>query len=57
MSRLTRHGVPVFLVLGVACLAVGMSGNRAFWYIGLAFTVIGVGALVRNSRADNTPKV
>jgi len=34
-----------------------MSRNRAFWYIGLAFIVIGVGALVLNSHADNTPKV
>lgn len=57
MSRLTRHGVPVFLVLGIACLAVGMSGTRAFWYIGLAFIAIGVVALVRNSLADKTPKV
>ena len=57
MSKLTRHGVPIFLVLGIAFLGVGLSGNRAFSYIGLAFIVIGVGALVRNSRADNTPKV
>ena len=45
------------MVLGIAGLAVGMRGNRIFWYIGLAFIAIGVGALVRNSLADNTPKV
>jgi membrane-bound ClpP family serine protease len=36
-----------FLVLGVAFIAIGISGNRAFTTIGLVFLVLGFVKLAR----------
>ena len=45
-----KPGIP-FLILGVAFLAIGVSGQRGFWGIGAAFLAIGVAMLVRQRRA------
>jgi hypothetical protein len=43
-----RKGVGVpFLVIGLAFLALGTGGRRAFLAIGLAFLVLGIISLVR----------
>jgi len=41
-----RQGFP-FLIIGIAFLAIGASGRRAFVAIGAAFLAIGVALLVR----------
>jgi hypothetical protein len=40
MSRIGRSGYP-FVAIGIAFLAIGISGRKAFLAIGLAFLVIG----------------
>jgi hypothetical protein len=40
MRRIGRAGYP-FVALGVAFIAIGISGRRAFIAIGLVFLVIG----------------
>jgi len=43
-----------FLVMGVAFLAIGVSGQRVFLGIGAAFLAIGVTLLVRQKRAGGS---
>jgi hypothetical protein len=38
--RISRAGYP-FVAIGIAFMAIGISGKRAFIAIGLAFLVIG----------------
>ena len=38
--------------VGVAFLAIGISGQRAFIAIGIAFLVIGIAALARAARSS-----
>ena len=40
MSKIGRAGYP-FIAIGIAFMAIGISGKRAFIAIGLAFLVIG----------------
>jgi hypothetical protein len=40
MSKIGRAGYP-FVAIGIAFMAIGISGKRAFIAIGLAFLVIG----------------
>lgn len=50
MSR--RHIPGVALIgIGIAFIALGASGRRAFVVIGLAFAMIGIAALARAARA------
>lgn len=35
-----RNAAVAFLVLGIAFLAIGLSGQRAFIYAGIAFLVV-----------------
>lgn len=44
-----KAGVP-FLVIGIALLTIGFSGQRAFVAIGAAFLVIGAALLLRQRR-------
>jgi hypothetical protein len=46
MSKIGRAGYP-FVAIGIAFMAIGISGNRAFIAIGLAFLAIGIGTLRR----------
>jgi hypothetical protein len=48
-----KPGIP-FLAMGVAFLAIGVSGQRAFLGIGAAFLAIGVALLVRQKRAGGS---
>ncbi|HVG30070.1 MAG TPA: hypothetical protein VM864_10255 [Pyrinomonadaceae bacterium] len=41
MTPLARRAAP-FIVIGIAFLAIGLSGNRAFIYAGIVFMLIGV---------------
>ena len=50
MSRAGASGL-VFLVAGLAFIAIGSSGQRAFLFIGAAFLVLGLVSLVRQRRA------
>lgn len=40
----------VFLVLGLAFIALGLAGQRVFLAVGLVFLVIGVAAAIRQRR-------
>lgn len=44
-----RYSFAPFLVLGIAFIAIGFSGQRAFIYIGIAFLAIGL-VLTRKRR-------
>jgi hypothetical protein len=46
MSRIGRAGYP-FVAIGIAFMAIGISGKKAFIAIGLAFLVIGFVTLRR----------
>ena len=48
-----KPGIP-FLVMGVAFLAIGASGQRVFLGIGAAFLAIGVAFLLRQKRAGGS---
>ncbi len=41
-----------FLVIGIAFITIGMSGNSAFIPIGCAFIVIGVAGIARSRKAE-----
>jgi hypothetical protein len=41
----------VFLVLGIAFLVLGASGQRAFRVMGIAFLVIGIVGIVQSRRS------
>ena len=41
MTPLARRAAP-FIVIGIAFLAVGLSGKPAFVYIGVVFMLIGI---------------
>jgi hypothetical protein len=41
MARLARAATP-FIVIGIAFLALGMSGRRAFLYVGVVFMIVGI---------------
>jgi hypothetical protein len=45
----TRAAIP-FLTIGVALIAIGISGNRTFMYAGLPFLVLGFVLLMRSRR-------
>lgn len=45
-----KAGVP-FLVIGIAFLGLGISGQKAFIAIGIVFMAIGAALLVRARRA------
>jgi LPXTG-motif cell wall-anchored protein len=49
-----KRGMP-FVALGLAFLAIGASGQRAFLAMGLAFLAIGIVFLVRQKRTGNNP--
>jgi hypothetical protein len=49
MRRQGRIGIP-FLTIGIAFLAIGLSGRKAFLVIGIAFLAIGFVLLVRARR-------
>jgi hypothetical protein len=46
-----------FLPIGIAFIAIGLSGNRSFVPIGCAFIVIGIAGLARRRKTgnDDTP--
>jgi hypothetical protein len=46
MSDRTRAAVP-FLAIGIAFLALGATGRRAFFALGLVFLVLGILGAVR----------
>ncbi|HZM17164.1 MAG TPA: hypothetical protein VFE28_14275 [Candidatus Krumholzibacteria bacterium] len=46
-NRLKRRSGMAFVVIGVAFLAISLSGQRAFTALGLAFLAIGIARLVR----------
>ena len=50
MSTKPKAGV-VFLVLGLAFIALGLAGQRVFLILGLVFLVIGLAGAIRQSRA------
>lgn len=39
-----------FLVIGIAFIALGISGQRTFLYVGIAFLVVGLLRLLRLQR-------
>ena len=41
MMPFARRAAP-FIVLGIAFLAIGLSGNRTFIYAGVVFMLIGI---------------
>ena len=47
-----------FLPIGIAFIAIGMSGSSAFIPIGCAFLVIGIAGIARNRKAaqDSPPE-
>ena len=49
MKRAGTLGI-VFIALGAAFVAIGTSGQRAFFTIGLAFLVLGFVIVVRQRR-------
>jgi hypothetical protein len=51
-----RPGAPgtVFVALGVAFIAIGISGQRAFIAIGAAFLAVGLVLVARNRRPDGS---
>jgi len=51
-----RAGTPgiIFIALGAAFVAIGISGQRAFLAIGLAFLVVGFVIFFRQRRADGS---
>ena len=51
MNRSTAGGFG-FIAVGVAFIALGSSGQRAFLPIGLTFAVIGMVSIVRRRRAQ-----
>jgi hypothetical protein len=46
MRPTARRATP-FIVLGIAFLALGMSGRHTFLYVGIAFMIIGIVATRR----------
>ena len=46
---MNKIGYP-FLVMGIAFIALGISGQRTFLYVGVVFLLIGMAWLVRNRR-------
>ena len=48
-----KSGVP-FIVMGLAFLAIGASGQRAFFGIGAAFLAIGLVFVMREKRAGGS---
>lgn len=45
-----KAGIP-FLVIGIAFIALGISGQKAFIAIGIVFMAIGAALLLRQRRA------
>jgi hypothetical protein len=41
MTPLARRAAP-FIAIGIAFLAIGLSGNRTFIYVGIVFMLIGI---------------
>ena len=50
MNAKPKPGV-VFLVLGLAFIALGLTGQRVFLILGLVFLVIGLAAAIRRGPA------
>ena len=46
---MSKSGLP-FIAIGTAFLAIGISGRRAFLYIGIVFLIIGMIMLTRTRR-------
>ncbi|HEX8146237.1 MAG TPA: hypothetical protein VF591_03460 [Pyrinomonadaceae bacterium] len=44
-----KAGAP-FIVLGIALLAIGVSNNRTFLFVGLTFIFIGLAVALRGRR-------
>ena len=45
-----KVGLP-FLVIGIACITLGISGQKAFIAIGIVFMAIGAAMIARQRRA------
>ena len=45
-----RYSFLPFLTIGIACVVLGISGQRAFLAIGLAFIVLGLVMAIRMKR-------
>jgi hypothetical protein len=54
MSNGNRHLPPTaaFLLIGIAFVAIGISGNSSFTAIGCAFIAIGIAAIARHRKAS-----
>ncbi|HZG54537.1 MAG TPA: hypothetical protein VEZ40_20715 [Pyrinomonadaceae bacterium] len=46
---MSKRGIP-FIALGTAFLGIGMTGQRTFLYVGIAFLIIGLVALTGKTR-------
>ena len=50
MNTKPKPGV-IFLVIGLAFIAVGLAGQRVFLILGLVFLVIGLAGAIRQGRS------
>jgi hypothetical protein len=46
---MNKIGYP-FLAIGIAFVAIGISGQRTLLYVGVVFVLIGIALLVRSRR-------
>ncbi len=46
---MNKIGYP-FLAIGIAFVAIGVSGQRTLLYVGVVFVLIGIALLVRSRR-------
>jgi hypothetical protein len=46
---MSKRGIP-FIAIGTAFLGIGLSGQRAFIYVGIVFLILGIVLLRRTGR-------
>ena len=42
----------IFFSIGIAFVCIGLTANRVFLYVGLAFLILAIARLVRSSKRD-----